>query len=319
MKIGFDAGYGHTKYAYFDKNGEIKLGKFPSVVASTKDDISDLSNGVYVDEGETFYVGELALKQPHTAIKEIVSYKDLEKYSPILLKEVLRIEKLDNKVSQVACGLSPAHMKHIAAFKKRLSNFTLNGKEESFEVVLYPQGVGAVKAINYLTSNNKLAFMKDIKDYLIVDIGFNTTDIIFVYDGEVQKGKISSSHSFEKKGAINIAEMMQDLILDRYKRDITLKEALAIVTSEQYRLRGEVYELKDEIEDFKRRYTVNLMDFLEERYENEFDKLEKICFVGGGGYFIDPKYSKNIQTFQISEYYNAIGNLVGWRLTSSPP
>lgn len=311
MRIGLDTGYGHTKYAYFDSKGEIKLGKFPSVVASTKDDIADISSGVYFENNETYYVGDLALKQPHTSIKEIVSYKDLEKYAPILLKETLQISKLDGKVTEVACGLSPAHMKNIATFKDRLSSFTLNGQEENFKVVLYPQGVGAVKAINYLNSKGKLASMNNVKDYLIVDIGFNTTDIIFVYGGEVQKGKISSAHSFEKKGAINIAEIMQDLISDKYKREITLKEALAIVTNGEYRLRGEVFNLEKEIESFKKRYTVELMEFLEDNYENEFDKLEKVCFVGGGGYFIDPNYAQNIETFKISEYYNAIGNLVG--------
>lgn len=311
MRLGLDTGYGHTKYAYFDEAGEIKLGKFPSVVASTNDDVSDLSMGVYCENDETYYVGDLALKQSHTAIKEIVSYRDLEKYAPILLKETLRIEGIEDKVTQVACGLSPAHMSHIAAFKERLSSFELNGKTERFEVVLYPQGVGAVKTINYLTNKGKLASMQGVQDYLIVDIGFNTTDIIFIYDGVVQKGKISSSNSFEKKGAINIAEFMQKHIKETYKREITLKEALGIVTKGSYRLRGETFDLSKEIETFKKRYTVELMNFLEERYGNEFDKLEKVCFVGGGGYFIDPDYARNIETFKISEYYNAIGNLVG--------
>ena len=45
-------------------------------------------------------------------------------------------------------------------------------------------------------------------------------------------------------------------------------------------------------------------------HSNEFDKMEKICFVGGGGYFIDIKYAEHIDTFKHSEYFNAIGNLV---------
>jgi len=308
FKIGVDVGFGHTKYAYKDEKGELVLGKFPSVVAIAEDNLNEISEGVHVFENAMYYVGEMALKQPNHAIREIVTYKDLEKYAPLLIAHVFSLEGIESdSVSSITCGLSPAHKGNSANFKNRISNFEINGNSYSFDIVLLPQGVGAVQAIKYFDGNDEVT---EASDYLVVDIGFNTMDVIFVYNQQIQRGKINEDNSFEKKGAINIAEMMQKHIKGSFGRDITLKESLAIVTQGNYRLRGAVNDLSHEIKMFKEEYTRGIMDFLEAKYANEFDKMEKICFVGGGGYFIDIKYAEHIDTFRHSEYFNAIGNLI---------
>lgn len=308
IKIGIDTGFGHTKYAYF-KGEELVSGKFPSVVAFANDTIKEASDGVNVFEGNMYYVGNLANKQPSHNIEELISYKALEKYAPLLIAHVLKTEKIKpSEISEIVCGLSPAHIDSTHAFKDRVSNFEVNGEKHDFSVRLLPQGVGAVTAIKHLSETKK--GIKEANDYLVVDIGFNTVDVVFVYDKIIQRGKISEANSFEKRGAINIAEMMRKHIGAEFDRDISLKEALPIVTQNSYRLRGEDYDLTDVVAEFKRDYTKDIMEFLESKYGNEFDKMEKICFVGGGGYFIDTKYAKHIQVFEQSEYYNAIGNLV---------
>lgn len=308
IKIGIDTGFGHTKYAYMHES-EIIFGKFPSVVAFANDSISEVSDGVNVFEGHMYYVGNLANKQPSHTIEELISYKALEKYAPLLIAHVLKQEGIKpSEVSEIVCGLSPAHIDSTHAFKERVSSFEVNREKHDFSVRLLPQGVGAVTAIKHLSGSKK--GLQEPNDYLVVDIGFNTVDVIFVYDKAIQRGKISEANSFEKRGAINIAEMMRKHISAEFGRDISLKEALPIVTQNSYRLRGEDYDLTEVVADFKRAYTKDIMEFLESKYGNEFDKMEKICFVGGGGYFIDTKYAKHIQVFEQSEYYNAIGNLV---------
>lgn len=308
FKFGIDVGFGHTKYAFKDERGELVLGKFPSVVAVAKDNLNEISEGIHVFENAMYYVGEMALKQPNHAIREIVTYKDLEKYAPLLIAHVFELENIANdKVASITCGLSPAHKGHSQNFKNRISKFQINENEFEFDVILLPQGVGAVQAIKYFDGNGEVS---EASDYLVVDIGFNTMDVIFVYNKQIQRGKINEDNSFEKKGAINIAEMMQKHVKATFDRDITLKESLAIVTQGSYRLRGGVHDLKDEIKAFKEKYTKDIMEFLEMNYSNEFDKMEKICFVGGGGYFIDIKYAEHIDTFNHSEFFNAIGNLI---------
>lgn len=104
--------------------------------------------------------------------------------------------------------------------------------------------------------------------------------------------------------------MIRKHIADNFQRDISLKEALGIVTLGEYRLRGVKHDLNDIIAEAKINYTKDIMEFLESKYGNEFDKMEKICFVGGGGYFIDKKYAEHVETFAHSEYFNSIGNLL---------
>jgi len=308
FKIGIDTGFGHTKYAYF-KDGKMIVNKFPSVVAFASDNINDVSDGAYVFENRVFYVGELATKQASHSIEELITYKALETYAPLLIAHAIHLEGLSKeKVSDIICGLSPAHIESTGAFKERVSNFKVNKDVYGFNVRLLPQGVGAVTAIKSLPKTHK--DFQEAEDYLVVDIGFNTVDVIFVYGKTIQKGKISEANSFEKKGAINIASMMQKHISTQFKKEISLKEALAIVTKGIYRLRGEEHDLKEQIAEFKANYTKDIMDFLEVKYGNEFDKMEKIYFVGGGGYFIDTKYAPHISVFEQSEYFNAIGNLV---------
>jgi len=308
IKIGIDTGFGHTKYAYF-KDEELVTGKFPSVVAFANDSLKEALDGVSVFEGTMYYVGDLANKQSSHQIEELISYKALEKYAPLLIAHVLKQEGIGPlEVSEIVCGLSPAHIDSTHAFKQRVSHFEVNGETHTIPARLLPQGVGAVRAIKYLSDTKK--GIKEPNDYLVVDIGFNTVDIIFVYDKVIQRGKISEANSFEKRGAISIAEMMRKHIGATFAREISLKEALPILTHGVYRLRGEEHDLSKVVAGFKEEYTKEIMSFLELKYGNEFDKMEKICFVGGGGYFIDPAYAKHIQVFEQSEYYNAIGNLV---------
>ena len=136
----------------------------------------------------------------------------------------------------------------------------MNKEKHSFPVRLLPQGVGAVTAIKHLSQEGSK--FKEADDYLVVDIGFNTVDVIFVYDKVIQRGKISEANSFEKRGAINIAEMMRKHISTEFNREISLKEALPIVTQNSYRLRGEDYDLTDVVVEFKRAYTKDIMEFL---------------------------------------------------------
>ena len=74
-------------------------------------------------------------------------------------------------------------------------------------------------------------------------------------------------------------------------------------------LRGSIYDLSEVINGFKSAYTEDLMQFLEKYYSNEFDKLEKIFFVGGGAHFINQDYSPNIISLKNPEYYNSLGYL----------
>ncbi|RDU66458.1 ParM/StbA family protein [Helicobacter equorum] len=310
MIIGIDTGFGHTKYCLRDKKGEMVLKKFPSVVALCPDDV-ETDDNIFIMEGKKYYVGTLALKQDYRLIKEITTYKDLEYYAPLLVEEIARREKLlPSNIEQIVVGLSLAHKGNALSFKKRLENFNINDTQYNPKVDVIPQGVGAVRALQNFWKQDK----SEPNDYFLVDIGFSTIDVIVVYDKIIQKSRLNEQYSFEKKGVIQIAELMQSYIRETYNRNITNKEALKIIIEGKYKLRGEEHNLGELILNMKQSYTKGIMEFLESKYSNDIDKLDAFVFVGGGGYFIDPKYAAHVKTFKDSEYYNAIGNF----LTAKP-
>lgn len=308
MEIGIDTGFGHTKYALRNKNG-LKLGKLPSVVAITNESIGEASSNISLFNGQSYYVGNIALKQDPKRIKEIDTYKELENYAPLLIGKTLQIENINPlKVDSIALGLAPAHINQVESFRNKVSSFILNGKDYSFkETLIIPQGFGATIALKHFWEEQG---KKEFENYIVIDIGFNTIDTVIVYDREIDKSRLNENNSFEKRGVTRIAELMQSYIRENYNKEITLKESLSIMLEEEYKLRGEIYQLNSVVKDFKNRYTNETMLFLEQKYSNEFDKLDAICFVGGGGYFINKEYAPSIQTFKNSEYFNAIGNLL---------
>lgn len=310
MKIGIDTGFGHTKYCFKGKNDKMMLKKFPSVVAICPDDIESDENVAILD-GKPYYVSSLALNSDPRHIKEVTSYQDLETYAPLFIHELCIKEGLKPEdVDEICVGLAPAHKNNAQKFKERLESFEISGLQYNQKVSVIPQGVGAVKALQDFWSDKNA----EPENYIVVDIGFNTLDIVLVFEGEIQKSRLNQSNSFEKKGVVLIAEEMQKYIKQHHNRNITSKEALKIIIEESYKLRGDVFDLSSFVSELKTSYTKDIMDFLESRYSNEIDKLDAFVFVGGGGYFVNKNYTSHTMTFKNSEYYNAIGNL----LTISP-
>ncbi|CUU88637.1 PRTRC system protein D [Campylobacter hyointestinalis subsp. hyointestinalis] len=308
MRLALDIGFGHTKYAYHDGKQMI-IGKIPSVVATTVENLDDLSSDVLEYDGTTYYVGNLALKSKKKDIIEIDDYEKLETYSPLLIAQVIKENNLTD-ITEISCGLSPAHKDNNAAYKSAIEHFIISKNEYNFKISLLPQGVGAVKCIQGNIDNKNFSSMKGVKDYLIVDIGFNTTDMVFVFGGNIQKGKISKDNSFENTGVTVIAKNMQDHIRKEYDKSMTIDQCLETIMKNGFLHRGEWFDMTDVVAKFKYEYAKQTMNFLEKNYGDEFDNMEKVCFVGGGAYFIDKNYAKNIEVFANSEYMNVIGNLI---------
>jgi len=298
IKFGLDGGFGHIKTAKYIENGEIDTLKFQSIVAESK---GKEKYTYLLDDGKYYFVGSKALKQPKDTQIEIVDYQKLEKFIPILTLESFRLCDIEPEdISEIVTGLSISHKDSSHNFKQRLSNFVVNDIEYNFNVKLLPQGLGAVNAIKKLVK-------KEPNDYLVIDGGFNTIDIVTIIDKEIMENELIG---YDNMGVINIAKMVQKYIKESFGKEINIKKAASILDSGEYFLRGETSDLKSVIEEFKTEYTKNLMNFLEKNYEDRIDDMEKIIFVGGGAYFIDKSYANNIAIVPNPEYYNAIGNLL---------
>jgi hypothetical protein len=293
--LGFDAGFGYVKVA-FRKNGKETVIKYPSVVALAE----GFESSTYKFDDRFYYVGEPALKQPKQNIIEVIDYQKLERFAPIFLLEAIkRTGYRADQIDAVITGLSASHTNSNDEFVRTLKKFSCNNDEYNFDVDVLQQGVGAVTAIKRLLKN-------DIDDYLVIDNGFNTLNTVLVFNKEIQKSKLKG---YDNRGVINIAQMVQRHIEKTYNREIAVKEALLILDTNKYMLRGNIYDLSEVITEFKKTYTEDLLNFLEKYYSNEFDKLEKIFFVGGGAHFINQEYSPNIIALKNPEYYNSLGYL----------
>lgn len=299
--IGLDPGFSNIKYA---TNGD--YGKFISAIAEIKGLNTEAGDDIYKLDGRFYYVGEKALKQPSANIIDINSYDNLERFTPMFIVHTLNILGIEpENVGGICLGLSPSHLSHLQSFKERCSNFILNDREYSFNIKIIPQGMGATVALE----DRGLVVDNDL---LLIDGGFNTVDTIFLYDKQLQKGRLSPDNAFENMGVIKVAEKLARRIKESENIDLTIKETQQCLTTHRLKHRGSIYDLSTVIADCVREYTKELMDFITKRYGGDMDKMDAVYIVGGLAYMIDKEiegYAENfIKTFEDSEYLNAIGN-----------
>jgi len=296
--LGLDPGFSDVKYAY-RKDEKMEMGKFPSVVAKTKHYAPDL---IYYN-GDYYYVGSAARLQPNETIQEIRDYASLRKHIPVLVTEVLKRIEIDPEEYDItiATGLSLAHENNSNEFKDTLSNFSVDNKDIKLNVLLLPQGFGAMKTLMNVKET------RIYENFGIIDNGFNTLDVLIAINKEVRVDRL---RGYEGRGVIGIAEKIKSHIHTMFHRSISIKEAADIMNTGSYKLRGKTHDMTHIVKKMKEEYTKEFMDFLEKNYGNELDKFDVFFFVGGGAYFIDERYADNIKVVKKPEYYNAIGNLL---------
>lgn len=305
--FALDIGFGHVKFAFFNKSKNISCFKFPSVVA-----VSDTLDSSYLFHDGRYIVGDQAFKYDRSKIIDMTDYRTLLKFSPLFLHYALGLAKndgfsYDNRL-MICTDISFFFLEYKERFLESLRVHVVNNVTYNYGVDFIFQGVGAVYALEYLQSkSSKIALSND---FLVVDIGFNTIDFVFYENGQVVENRFDSSYAFDSKGSIFIAKKMIDYIQESFNRTITTREALKIVSDCTYRLRGENHDLSSVVAGFKQEYTAFLMDFLESKYAWAIDDMEQIHFVGGGAYFVDAEYSKNFIVHEKCEYFNVIGNLL---------
>jgi len=316
MIVGFDKGYGLDKYAYFNKNNELKYGKIMSVFSEapqeTDEDVLDF-------EGKKYYWGDLALMEDSANIEDINDYKALEKFTPLsialLLQEEINIEP--ENVTALGIGLSLAQKDYAESYLKRIQKFKVNGKMYDFKnkTFLIPQGIGAKYAIDHYFYKGEKA------TYAILDIGQLTIDAVKVISGKVRR---ENAEGAAYEGIIKIVQELKEYISNELNEVISLKEAQQALMNKEIFFYGEKKDLSDKIDELKKSYTNYILKLMKDRYKNIFKKFPKIYVVGGGSYYLDKSVINdefgNNNVFEVlsdsndnipaPEYLNAIGNAI---------
>lgn len=289
--ISCDLGYGDTKIALKKEDGTMLIAKFPSAVAKISPHKFGAGEAVGF-EGNYYLIGENAINYKPV---EMNDYETLEKYAPLLLFHAFRKY---GEFDTVVTGLSIRQENSSNDFKERLSNFSIDGEEYNIDVKLLPQGIGAKIVVEKQ--------FDDISNYLVCDGGFNTVDLVPVFDG---KADIHSVDALENRGIIEVVNELIDYISGEFNIELTPKEAKFALDNQSIELYGREIDLSDEINRITREYSKDLVRQIERKFKKSWHKFQKVIIVGGLSHFVDPKVYEHLVTVPKGEFFNAVGFL----------
>ena len=158
----------------------------------------------------------------------------------------------------------------------------------------------------------------DISNYLVCDGGFNTVDLVPVFDG---KADIHSVDALENRGIIEVINELIDYISGEYNIELTPKEAKYALDNEKIEIYGKEVDLTDVIKHITAAYSRDLVRQIERKFKKSWHKFQKVIIVGGLSHFVDPSVYEHLATVPKGEYYNCVGfrTFAEERLTDSEP
>lgn len=305
--LGLDLGYSFVKVCVGSQDGTIiKKFKFPSIIGITKHLEGVENDNIVHYDGNYYMIGDDAKHLPSTNIQNLDEYKNLEYFAPLLLIHAIKLAKLQ-RVDLVITGLSIAQVENSGHFQNALEHFVVDGKEYNFKVLLLPQGAGAKLTYDKYGNNfpNEQKEFLGETNYVIVDNGFNTLDLVLVNKGITDPNLFQG---IEKHGLMKIAAVVARLINEKHGRQLSLPEAREVLDSGIYKLRGQKYDYSKEISEIKNEYLKEIINLVNERYGNVLDKIDFLVLLGGGAYIFNNSDNGFIRVVhKDSEYYNAIG------------
>lgn len=301
--LAIDLGYGDCKLALKKEDGTLMIAKFPSAVAKVNPKRFGAGEAVEF-EGDHYLIGENAINYKPV---EMNDYETLERYSPLL---VLHAFRKYGEFDTIVTGLSIRQEDQSGDFKDRLSNFVIDNTEYNLDVKLLPQGIGAK-----VVAEKQFA---DISNYLVCDGGFNTVDLVPVFDG---KADIHSVDALENRGIIEVVNELIDHISAEYNIELSPKEAKFALDNEKIEIYGKEIDLSEEIAHITAEYSKDLVRQIERKFKKSWHKFQKVIIVGGLSHFVDANVYEHLATVPKGEYYNAVGfrTFAEERLTDSEP
>lgn len=289
--ISLDLGYGDVKVALHKEDGTLLVAKFPSAVAKCNPGKFGAGDAVEF-EGEHYLIGEQAINYKPV---EMNDYETLERYAPLLVYHAFRKY---GEFDTIITGLSIRQEDNSNAFKERLSNFVIDGAEYNLDVKLLPQGIGAKIIVEKQFG--------DISNYLVCDGGFNTVDLVPVFDG---KADIHSIDALENRGIIEVVNELIDYISSEYNIELSPKEAKYALDNKSIEIYGKEIDLTSEIARITKEYSQDLVRQIERKFKKSWHKFQKVVIVGGLSHFVDSSVYEHLATVPKGEYFNAVGFL----------
>ncbi len=272
--LAVDTGYSFIKYAYTDENDKVSSSKFITAVAPVDSNNLDVGSKSSVRfNGKDYLVGQKALYAGGVLPTRADDF--LTTYTPLFLHKIIAEHNLSPYLVSLSLSISEFKEKN-KQLQKVCEQFVVNDTLYSFKVAVFPQGFGIWK------------YVDNIQNAVILDIGFNTIDILSVIDG---KPSAEFSTGYKNMGVCEIASSISEYISSSITKDY-VPEITAIrilVAGGKFNLDRKEYNISNFIESKKAAYTKKIFDTITQSstLKRILNEIDTFIVAGGGAYFID--------------------------------
>jgi len=318
--IGVDIGYGFVKitdgikgYSFPSVIGDGNVDPTYSIEGNTVIPINDLKIKI---NGKLYFVGKYALRHSAYLHRDLSQSRAVENDLEILYLTALSLFCSDSTNSfKVVTGLPVDRMHMAGELKERIGGekSVAVGRNNEFygqriiidDLVIVPQPLGTYWS-EYLDSFGRISDGVDGR-VGIIDIGFKTTDLSVLEDGEYVASKSKSTFTGLSNAYRNISTKIASLYgIER--ESYALDE---VVIKRKIRVRGESVDISDLVNEEFKKLAVNTLAEVNSIWNiAEFDAL---ILSGGGGQSLSPfmlphlphgRLAKNPLSSNCSGYYN---------------
>ena len=311
MKLGLDIGYGDVK-AVYRCEGRLSMTKFPTAIAYAEQSVGELSEFTENEEYEYGSKRYLVGKQALFGAFSTRSYEFMKRYLPLFVFKIVKDinARTGETVTEIALGLplsyyTGANIKELTPLLERIEvgRTVLEPK-----VRFYPQGLGVLA--DYRLSEYGSVNQQTDEDMLIVDIGFNTVDVVVAERGKIVK---SESETMERHGVAKIVLALTKDIKSLMQIDLSEQEAKDVLCHGKIKLYGAERDLTELIRESSENYADWLMQEVRSKWAARIQRVERVIIAGGGAYYlkdhIPAEYHSITYIPDLPEYANARGFL----------
>jgi plasmid segregation protein ParM len=324
--LGLDVGFGDVKLAlsYFPENKSERkkiLTKFPTAISYAREGIiGDLGEREkkYAFIGRQYFVGPPALLS-----RDVFSTRDIHfllTYSPLLafvaIEQCLQndptqdFEKINSSKKILCLGMPLAHF-----HSKRSQLLDIMKKNRvSDEVLAFDsidiraQGQGILFDFMLDDNSHPIANRLDL-NVLVVDIGFNTVDILGVVSGSPSR---EWSGMLERGGISRIGEQVGNYLQREFNFELPEQSLKDVLQKKQIALYGATKDVSWAIRKASEEYSHWLLQEIRSRWEGFLKKADRLILAGGGAYYVQDDfkslYPEEFLFFpEKPEFSNAIG------------
>ena len=301
--LAIDLGYSSVKVCRVNDEGVLVFDKFVSAVAKLPSnailDGTDIDNDtMFRLNGDTYTLGSSALKVPRSYLLNLETFEDMKQSYPVWCSFLFNRYGGVDKFDKVAIGLSMAFADKADELLAYLYESLMIDKPGFF--MCLPQGLSCKLAyaecgldIRETTKHND----QRMRSFLLADGGFLTLDL------SLMRGANSASTAvgIENSGIICIACDLKQYLFKHMEMKASIKECAAILDNDgKFIRRGKSYDIKDKVDEFSKKYLINVLNLIEERFNESLDVAEGILVCGGLAYIFkkyinDPDLVKEIE------------------------